>query len=215
LSRRFVARNQRERILAAVAQATVDNGYGGMSVQDVVRQAGVSRRTFYELYSNKDDAFMAAYHEGATRLLTSVRAAYRTETSFEGMLSAMLSEFLNILAASPTFAHMCIVDVMAAGPEAIAKRTWVMTEFAKLIDENARRLVGRDVPPPVVAEILVGGIYEAIYRRIARGELDQLPALLPDVVQSALLPYIGNEAATAYRRELEAAIAARPPVAAA
>jgi len=198
-----VARNQRERILAAVAQATTDNGYAHMLLQDVVRLAAVSRRTFYELYSNKDDAFMAAFHEGATRLLTSVRAAYKTETTFERRLTAGFAAFLGILAATPTFATMCIVEVMAAGPEAVARRTWVMDEFAGLIEENARRALGSDMPPPLVAETLVGGAYEAVYRRIARGDGDQLPALLPDLVQSVLLPYIGEEAANAYRRELD------------
>ena len=79
LSRSFVARNQRQRILAAVAEATAARGYARMSVEDVVRAAGVSRRTFYELFHNKDDVFLAAYDQVADLLIAGVRAALEAE----------------------------------------------------------------------------------------------------------------------------------------
>jgi AcrR family transcriptional regulator len=205
-----VARNQRERILAAVAQVASVHGYGGMSVQDIVREAGVSRRTFYEQFKNKDHAFLAAYDEASGRLLASVRAAFERERTMETRASAGFKAFLELLAASPAFAKMCIVEVLAAGPDAIARRARTMEEFTGFFEDSAQELLGRNAPSPLIAETIVGGVYETVYRRIARGETAELPKLLPDLVESALLPYVGEQAAATQRRALLAEQPAPP-----
>ena len=203
LARSFVARNQRERILAAVAQVASTRGYGAMSVQDVVHEAGVSRRTFYEQFKNKDHAFLAAYDEASGRLLSTIRAAMEPEKTFEAKISTGVRAFLQLLAASPAFAKMCIVEVLAAGPGAIARRARTMEEFTGIFENASRETLVRENPPsPLIAETIVGGIYETVYRRIARGETDELPALLPDLAESALLPYVGEARAAAQRKLL-------------
>jgi AcrR family transcriptional regulator len=201
-----VARNQRDRILKAVAESVYESGYAHMSVEDVVRRAGISRRTFYELFSNKEEAFQAAFSNAAGLLIAGVRAAYQREKSFPNRLIAGYRAFLEILAASPEFAHMCIVEVLAAGPEAIAKRSEVMHEFAKLINENANRNRRRLPVPELTADTIVGGVYETIFRKIAARESQDLPSLLPDVVEFSLLPYVGERQArnTADRLRAEA-----------
>ena len=203
LSRSFVARNQRQRILAAVAEATAARGYARMSVEDVVRAAGVSRRTFYELFHNKDEVFLAAYDQVADLLIAGVRAALEAEKGFAPRITAGFRAFLELLEASPAFARMCIVEVMAAGPEAVEKRTAVMGEFAKLIEENAAsELDSRGTVPAMHAQTVVAGAYEAVYRMIASGETDKLLTLLPDLVESTLLPYVGQEEAADARRAI-------------
>ena len=174
-----------------------------MSVEDVVRGAGVSRRTFYELFPNKDAVFLEAYDQVANLLLAGVRAAYEGETGFGPRVTAGFRAFLELLEASPAFARMCIVEVMAAGPEAVAKRTAVMGEFARLIEENAAsELDSHGSVPRMHAQTIVAGAYEAVYRMIAAGETDELSTLLPDLVESALLPYIGEEQAAAQKRAI-------------
>jgi AcrR family transcriptional regulator len=81
LLRSFVAANQRERILAAVTQAAAELGYAEMSVEAIIVRAGVSRRTFYEHFKNKEDAFLAAYDAVVHRTVTRVRRAYLNETT--------------------------------------------------------------------------------------------------------------------------------------
>lgn len=197
-----MARNQRERILAAVAQVASTHGYGAMSVQDVVREAGVSRRTFYEQFKNKDHAFLAAYDEASGRMMTTIRASIEQEKTFEDKISAGFRAFLELLAASPAFAKMCIVEVLAAGPEAIARRARTMEDFTEIFELAARQTLVKETPPsPLIAETIVGGVYETVYRRIARGETAELPRLLPDLTESALLPYVG-EARAAEQRKL-------------
>lgn len=202
LSRSFVARNQRERILAATAAACLEVGYAQMSVDDIVKRAGVSRRTFYEQFAHKDDAFFAAFDEAAGRLIALVRAASELEGGFADRVIAGFGAFLELLAASPEFAHMCIVDVLAAGPEAIERRGKVMAEFARLIDENSPLTSRRTPLPALTAETIVGGVYEAIFRRISSGDTAHLPELLPDLIESTLLPYVGEQEAAEHGRRL-------------
>jgi AcrR family transcriptional regulator len=205
LTRAFVAQNQRERILSAVADVASVAGYGDMSVEDVIVTAGVSRRTFYEHFKNKHDAFIAAYDIIVTQLLDGVRRAYEREETFPERLRAGLAAFLDFIAREPAFARMCIVEALAAGPEAVKRRNAAMAAFTQLIDENARELGTALEPPALTGETIVGGIYEVVYARIVAGEIRSLPRLLPDLLYSALLPYVGQEAAAAeYQRQRQA-----------
>jgi AcrR family transcriptional regulator len=214
LSRTFVARNQRDRILQAVAEVVYEEGFAQMSVEHVVRRAGISRRTFYEQFPNKDEAFLAAFDDAAALLIQGVRVAYAGERGFAARMVEGYRAFLEILAASPEFAHMCIVEVLAAGPTAIAKRTAVMEEFAALISENANRSRRGEPVPQSTANTIVGGVYETIFRKIAADRSQDLPALLPDVVEFTLLPYVGERRAriAAARVRAEAAAITAPEV---
>jgi AcrR family transcriptional regulator len=207
LSRSFVAQNQRDRILAAVADACSAKGYGEMSVEDIIAAAGVSRRTFYEHFKNKEHAFLAAYDAVVAQLLQRVNGAVESAPDLPDKVRAGLGAFLGFLANEPAFARMCVVDVLAAGPEAVARRDGAMRGFSQLILENVRTVIGDDAPPAldVIAETVVGGIYEVVYARVLRREFDQLPRLLPDLVYALLLPFMGQRAALAEYRRLEAA----------
>jgi AcrR family transcriptional regulator len=201
LPRAFVVENQRERILSAVGDVVSVAGYREMSVEDVIVTAGVSRRTFYEHFKNKEDAFLAAYDAVLLQLLSLVQSAIDAEQTFPARMRAGLSAFLDFLAREPGFARMCIVEALAAGPEAIARRNGAMTAFATLISENAREIGTPLEPQPLTAETIVGGIYEVVYTRIVRGDIRQLPELLADLLYPALLPYEGRDAAVAeYKR---------------
>jgi len=138
LSRSFVVQNQRERILAAVADVTSAASYAEMTVADIIVCAGVSRRTFYEHFANKQDAYLAAYDEAVGRLLEGVRWAYGSKDTFAERMRAGIELFVTVLAADPAFARMCIVEVTSAGAEALQRRDATMGEFARMIDENAR-----------------------------------------------------------------------------
>jgi AcrR family transcriptional regulator len=195
--------NQRERILSAVGDVASVAGYSDMTVEGVIVTAGVSRRTFYEHFKNKDEAFLAAFDAALEQLFAAVREAYRREPHAEARLSAALAAFLDFLAREPGFARMCIAEALAAGPEAVERRNAAMATFARIIDENARKLDSPLEPPELTAETIVGGIYEVIFARVVRGEIRELPALLPDLMYSVLLPYAGPDAALAEYHRLQ------------
>src|SRR3954454_20545347 len=174
LPRAFVARNQRERILAAVGDVVSLAGYGDMNVEDIVVTAGVSRRTFYDHFKSKDEAFLAAYDEVAQQLVGRVAGAFESNARIADRAEHCLAAFLDFLASEPAFADMCIVEVMAAGAQAIERRNGVMKAFAALIQRAADEEKSARPPPPLIAETIVGGIYEVVYSRILQGHANEL-----------------------------------------
>jgi AcrR family transcriptional regulator len=197
LSRQFVVANQRQRILAAVADVCSAAGYVAMSVEDIVVTSGVSRRTFYDNFRGKEDVYLAAYDEVTQQLLTKVYEAYEAADGLVAKVRDSLDAFLTFIAEEPAFADMCIVEVLAAGSTAIERRNRTMAAFADMIAKAAEaELPKSKLPPALTAETLVGGIYEVVYSRVLQGRGDELPALLPDLLFSVLLPYVGQETAT-------------------
>jgi AcrR family transcriptional regulator len=196
LSRQFVISNQRERILAAVAEVCSASGYVAMSVEDIVVTSGVSRRTFYDNFRGKQDVYLAAYDEVTKQLLTRVYASFEEADGLVAKVRDSLLTFLTFVAEEPAFADMCIVEVLAAGPTAIERRNATMAAFAELIAKAAAaELPKSKLPPALTAETLVGGIYEVVYARVLQGRGDELPGLLPDLLFSVLLPYLGRDTA--------------------
>jgi AcrR family transcriptional regulator len=196
LSRQFVASNQRERILAAVADVCSAAGYVSMSVEDIVVVSGVSRRTFYDNFRGKQDAYLAAYDEITKQLLKRVSASYAAADGLVAKTRDSLASFLAFIAEEPSLADTCIVEVMAAGPIAIERRNGTMAAFTEMIGQAAAaELPKSKLPPRLTAETLVGGIYEVVYSRVLQGRGEELPSLLPDLLFSVLLPYVGHETA--------------------
>jgi len=183
----FVAANQRERILSAAAQATAELGYAEMSVEAIITRAGVSRRTFYEHFKNKEDAFLATYDAAVRAVVRHVRRAYFQETTAQARLRAGIGAFLQFLASDPELARMCIVEVLAAGPSAIARRNDTMRMFAEIIEDNIHELVPSCRRPELTAETLVGGIHEAVFSRILADRTGELPGLADDLLVAILL----------------------------
>jgi AcrR family transcriptional regulator len=194
-----VAPNQRERMMVAVAEAVSASGYAGLTVEAIVSRAGVSRRTFYDQFANKDEAFLASYDAVAAQLVAVVKEAFDATTDFVDRVVGCLEAFLVFLANEREFAHMCVVDVLGSGPEGIARRNGVMTLFEGLFDVAAAEA---SLPPrELVAETVVGGIHEVVYARLLHDRADEIVPLLPDLVYTSLLPYVGPRTAERARRE--------------
>lgn len=182
LKRSFVAQNQRERILSAVAAATAALGYAETSVEAIIERAGVSRRTFYDHFRNKEDAFLAAYDATVDQQAQQVRLSYLEETSVRERLRAGVRAYLEFMAAEPEFARMCIVEVLAAGPRALARRNAAMRMFAQIIEDNVHELLPGCRVGALAAEAIVGGIHEVVYTRILAGRGSELPGLTDDLL---------------------------------
>lgn len=201
LDRDFVVENQIERIREGVVQVAAASGWGKASVEDIVKASGVSRRTFYDHFANRDVAFLATYDHVTALLLADLGAAYAGADSFVEGVQDCLEAFLSFVAEHPGWAQMCIVEVLGAGPEALERRNQTMKAIAHMFDTGAQREDDTLEAPPLVSETIVGGIYEVVYARVLRRQFDDLPDLLPDFAYSALLPYLGAEKALAeYQR---------------
>jgi AcrR family transcriptional regulator len=141
LSRADVTRSQRERMLSAMAEAVSELGYANTPVAEVLRRAGVSRETFYEQFSNKEECFLAAYDASATTLLGAIGTAIDSEplaTGAADRLDRALARYLAALAREPALARTFLVEVYAAGEAALARRVEVQTRFVEALAVQLR-----------------------------------------------------------------------------
>lgn len=178
-------------------------GYRAVTVEDIIAHAGVSRRTFYDLFSDKEQCFLVAYELAMDRVLSTIDAAYGAkERPWPERMASGLRALLSLLAAEPSFARLVMVEVLSAGRRALELRDAALRRF-EVFFEPARAAL--PVPPAeqqLLASAVVGGLSETLYTRIAAGEATDLPDLGPDLLYCAVVPYIGHVAAMAARKGL-------------
>lgn len=189
---------QRERLIVAMLNASAELGYLETNVQDVIDRAGVSRPTFYEHFSNKEDCFLAAFDTSAERLRKKVLAATRKgETVWRDRIRFALEALLRFAAREPDTARMMVVEARAGSATAVRRRVELMDEFASCLQKQAEELLSERAPYPLVtASGIVGGIESLLYSRLCKQEYDQLESLLPSLMYFVVLPYEGHEAAS-------------------
>jgi len=181
-------------MLDAVVEVVASNGYGALTIEQVVVASGVSRRTFYDHFANKEDVFLAAYDQIVDRLLEVVDVAYNEGETWLEQLQRGLFTFLTFLGREPAVAHVCVVDILAAGPTALARRTESMARFRGFfVPDPAVRSV--EVIPPLAADAAIGGAYEVVYSQILAGNAARLPELFPDLLHGLLVPFVGPKTA--------------------
>ena len=165
-----------------MARAVARRGYTATPVAEVLQVAGVSRSSFYAQFADKEDCFLAAY-DAIVRLATArLVAGYHVGGTWEDGLACAYDALLRTLAAEPDFAHLGIVDVLAAGPRALQRREAALRRFARFIDFTRERVDGAASPPRLVSQAIVGGIHELVYAQIVRGETARLPELTDDLL---------------------------------
>jgi AcrR family transcriptional regulator len=187
LPRIFEPVTQRERLLDAMAQTVAGQGYMRTSVADVLTAARISRRTFYELFVDKEDCFLAAYDAIASVCEERVASAYHSERGWEDGIARALDAVLAALAAEPDFARLAVVEALAAGPRALDRRDATLRSFVRLVEHARGRADVAKAPPLLVAQAIAGGIYELVYSRIVRGETRTLTELQPELLHYALM----------------------------
>lgn len=205
IPRHLVLSNQRGRLLDAVMQVVMRDGYSAMRIADVIAVAGVSRRTFYDNFANKEESFLAAYDAVVSQLTAAVGAAFATGESWPAKVSRGLSSFLSYLAAGPAVAHVCIVEVLAAGPNALERRALAMARFRGFVVPDVAEVPAAAQVSELTVETTIGGLYEVIYSRVVAGQTAQLPLLVPGLLHAILLPFVGPEVAAAECARIELA----------
>jgi AcrR family transcriptional regulator len=188
---------QRERLIVAMLNAAADLGYLETNVQDVIDRAGVSRPTFYEHFSNKEDCFLAAFDTSAERLRKLVDGAARQGGEvWRDRIRFGLEALLRFASKEPATARTMVVEARAASAAAVRRRVELLDEFARCLDSQAQELLP-DNPSQtgVAASGIVGGVESLLYSRLCKHEYDQLESLLPSLMYFVVLPYEGHEAA--------------------
>ncbi len=174
-------RTQRDRLLDGMAQTVTRRGYAATPVAEVLKAAGVSRRTFYEQFADKEDCFLAAYDAIAALCTERLLAGYHAGGNWEDGIAGAYDALLGTLAAEPDYAHLGVVGVLAAGPRALARREATLRRFARFIDFTRERAEEAVRPPALVGQAIVGGIHELVHSQIVRGETARLPELTQEL----------------------------------
>jgi AcrR family transcriptional regulator len=200
---RLVTTSKRQLILDGMLEAVGREGYEATSVRTVLDRTGVYRQAFYDNFADKDDCYLQAYDAGVERVEGLILAATADAETWQGRLRAGLGGLLDFLDAEPDVGRALIVEVHAAGPEALAKRSAAMQRAADYLDQ-ARSAGEGESPPPIAPEGIAAGIHAVIHSRLATGVDEGFRQLLPEFMYFAVLPYFGAELANA---EMQAASA--------
>ncbi len=195
LPRGQVTEIQRSRMLTAAVQAVEEVGYARMTVAQVIGRAKVSRKTFYDVFVDREDCFLAAFDEAIARGRAQVVDAYTLESGWRESMRAGLARLLEFMDEEPGLARLCVVEALGAGPRVLESRATVLDELAEIVDRGRSEGNAAREPPEVTAEGVVGAVFAVIHTRLLEGGKEPLSSLLAPLMSMIVLPYMGARAA--------------------
>jgi AcrR family transcriptional regulator len=199
VARQRVANIQRARILGALVEVCAEQGAAKLTVSEIVARAGISRRTFYELFEDCEQCLLAGLDDAAAKAAARVVEAYEAHTRWRERLRAGLGALLSFLEEQPEIGRLLIVESLGAGSKALERRSRVLVPVIAAVDAGVAESKSGTALPSLTAEGVVGGVLAVIHRRMLepRGWLVELTNPLMSMI---VLPYLGTAAA---RREAE------------
>jgi AcrR family transcriptional regulator len=197
LSPEYVARNQRERLITSLILTLDDVGYQRATVSMISQRAAISKSDFYKHFDSKDDCFFAGYDHATERLRSTVIEACAAAEGEEwpARVRAGIVALLGLLAAEPALAAILLAEGLRAGRGIYDRYQAAVESFVPLLRRGAPDPPGGPEVPAATDEAVVGGIASLLSRRTIAGEAAGLAALTPDVLEFALTPHLGTEAA--------------------
>jgi AcrR family transcriptional regulator len=194
LPRGFVAHNQRERIFDAVANLTAAKGYPALSLEEIVAEAAISLQTFYEHFENKEEAFLATFEMGHAKATAAINRSLDLKLSWAHNVRLGLNALLEFLASEPAIARLACVDILIAYPHVAGRVNEANFSYIELLD------IGPDdtypnMPPPVMREASVGGIFELLHDYILHDRTQRVTELIDYVMYITITPFAGSEIA--------------------
>lgn len=174
------------------------HGYERTTVQDAIVASGLYRQAFYDHFEGKEDCYLQALDAGSAWLELAMRDAANGETTWRRQLRGALTGLLRYLDEQPEIGRALLVEVHAAGPRAVDKRTEAMERAVAMVDRA--REESEEPAPAISAEAVVAGILAVLHTRLASDRTGELEQLLPELMYLAVLPYFGAQVAAAEMR---------------
>jgi AcrR family transcriptional regulator/DNA-binding MarR family transcriptional regulator len=201
---------QRRRLSLAIVEVLSEDGFENASVGRICKRAGVSRRTFYELFEGREECLLAALDAVVARISPAVLAAYEAGESWRERIRNALTTLLELLDAEPDMARVCVVETLKAGPAVAEWRAGVIGALVLAVEEGRSESRPRDEPPPLIGQGVVGGALSVIHAHLladtgsergkSNGRERSLSALNGALMAMIVHPYLGSVAA---RREID------------
>jgi AcrR family transcriptional regulator/DNA-binding MarR family transcriptional regulator len=200
---------QRSRLLAGAVGAIEEYGYAGTTVAHITARARVSRRTFYELFEDRE-ACVAALIEDVLALLEDELAQARLEgLPWRERVRGGLVAILGFFDREPALARVCVVQALSSGSRVLERREAILARLAGVVDEGRGESRRAGDCTALTAEGLVGAAFGIVHARLLRGDRELLLGLVGELMGMIVLPYLGPGVA---RRE-QATPAPKGPVA--
>lgn len=171
-----VIHEHRSRLLEGMARAVAAKGYADSTIADIVREASVSRRTFYEHFAGKAECLVALYEAASHNALKVLRDAIAPGHDWEAQVERALGAYLGCMAANPVLMRTLFIEILGLGATGLAARRRVNQEIADYMVGVVNRGAGQGVTPEL-AMAVVGGIHELVLQAIEDGRVTELPAL--------------------------------------
>jgi AcrR family transcriptional regulator len=200
VGREHVSEIQRARLVAAMTEVAAEVGLANASVAQVIARAGVSRRTFYELYDDREECFLDALDAAIAQVSERVVSAYASGASWRDRIGGGLIALLIFLEENPDAGRILIVESLGAGPRSLERRNNVLARVIAAMDDGRGKAKPDMGPPPMTAEGTIGGVLSLLHSRFYTTECGDLLELTGSLMGMIVLPYLGAAAA---RRELD------------
>ena len=201
LSRGFIVKSQRERIVDAIASIVAEKGLARLTIPEIAQHANISHQTFYEMYETKQDAVLGAQKAGMRQAQLVLAEAYDADRdSWPDAVVAGLRALIDFVTSEPAHAHLNLIDTFVASPASIEIRAQSLQGFAAYLRPGEDQSAQAADVPAIAAEATAGGIWEIFRHYVNRGQLAQLSDACPQVIYIALTPFIGAEQAAEVAR---------------
>jgi AcrR family transcriptional regulator len=195
-SREQVAHNQRERLIAGLASAVAEHGYGAVTITHITGEAKVSRRVFYENFEGKEECFLAAFEVVVEHIRELATEAIEPIPDWPHRAVAAARAVLAFLASEPDLARLCLVESNSAGPAVAARFREAVHEVVPFLELGRKERPRERELPDSTEESVLGALVSLLSRKVAAREAERLEDLLPDCAEFILSPYLGAEEAT-------------------
>lgn len=167
----------RSRLLEGMAIAVARKGYADTTIADIVREASVSRRTFYEHFATKAECLIALYEAASRNALKVLRQAIDPSRDWHQQAEHAIGAYLSAMAGNPVLMRTLFIEILHLGPQGLAARRQVNREIADYMVAVVSEGRGSGRVSPELAMAVVGGIHELVLQAIEDGKVEELPAL--------------------------------------
>jgi AcrR family transcriptional regulator/DNA-binding MarR family transcriptional regulator len=198
-----VAEMQRARLLAAAVATFAELGYSHASVAHITARARVSRRTFYDLFENREDCLLAVLRDASAQVSGEIAAVNLGDAAWRERVRGGLLAVLSFFDREPTLARVCVVQALQGGPRVLAWREETLARLAEILDQGRESGARSRECTALTAEGLVGAAFSIVYARLSTTRRrEPLTGLVNELMSLIVLPYQGPAAARAEQRRV-------------